>query len=85
MNNIQISQALKKLRPNSEFTFNDNDLDSLIWLSDDEQPTKEQILEAIEQLEKDKVIEAEAKATTRKSALAKLAELGLTADEIASL
>lgn len=85
MNNIQISQALKKLRPTSEFTFNDNDLDSLIWLSDDEQPTKEQIIKAIEQLEQDKVIEAQAKATARASALAKLAALGLSADEIAAL
>jgi hypothetical protein len=33
----------------------------------------------------DREAEAEAKATARASALAKLAELGLTADEIASL
>lgn len=51
--------------------------------AENKQFTNDQIF-MTQKLEKEK-IDAQAKATARASALAKLAELGLTADEIASL
>lgn len=80
------SLAIHTLAPGAEWKFNDDDLDTLEWLSPKiPQPTKEQILaQAIieENKEKEK-IENQAKA--KASARAKLAALGLTEEEIAAL
>ena len=85
MNQLEISKALSKLDPNAEFSFSDTDLDSLTWISSIPKPTRQQIEAIHKTIVDQETIEAEAKATTKASALAKLAELGLTADEIASL
>jgi hypothetical protein len=85
MNQIEISKALSKLDSNAEFSFSDTDLDSLIWISKNPKPTKQQIEAMHKTIIDEQNLEAEAKTTARASALAKLAELGLTADEIASL
>jgi hypothetical protein len=85
MNPLLITKAIQKLSPNSEFSFSDTDLDSLVWHSDTIKPTKAKILETVELVKAEELAEAEAKATARASALAKLAALGLSADEIAAL
>jgi hypothetical protein len=81
-----ITLAIRKIAPNSEFSFSGIDIDSLKWDSTDiNQPTKAAILAAVEIVKSEIAAEAEAKATARASAFAKLAALGLSADEIASL
>jgi hypothetical protein len=85
MNQLEISKALSKLDPNAEFSFSDTDLDSLTWISSIPKPTRQQIEGIHKTILDEQNIEIEAKVTARVSALAKLAALGLTADEIASL
>ena len=80
-----ITKAIHALAPNSEWSFNDDDLTTLNWLSDSTQPTAANILKEAEKQKQLEATEAQAKATARASALAKLAALGLTADEIAAL
>jgi hypothetical protein len=85
MNQLEISKALSKLDPTAEFSFSDTDLESLIWVSTNPKPTKQQIEVMHKTIIDQQNAEAEAKATARASALAKLAALGLSADEIAAL
>ena len=78
--------AIFELAPNAQFTYQNDDLNTLKWL--DESIPKTDIKD-IEAKAKTLIIEAEkakeAKATAKASALAKLAALGLTPDEVASL
>lgn len=80
------AEAILSLSPNAQFRFENDDLETLLWL--DESITKPDIKD-IETKAKTLISEAnqaiEAKATARASALAKLAALGLTPDEVASL
>lgn len=78
--------AIHNLAPGAEWKFNNDDLDSLEWLSPKiSQPTKEQILaQAIMEENKEKE-EIENQAKAKISARAKLASLGLTEEEIAAL
>ena len=78
--------AIFELAPNAQFTYQNDDLNTLKWL--DESIPKPDIKD-IEAKAKTLIIEAEkakeAKATAKASALAKFAALGLTPDEVASL
>lgn len=85
MNQLEISKALSKLDPNAEFSFSDTDLDSLIWISTNSKPTKQQIEATHKTIIDQQNAESETKAAARASALAKLAALGLTESEIAAL
>lgn len=80
-----LTKAIHALAPNSEWLFNDDDITSLNWLSNSTQPTATNILKEAENQKHLEATEAKAKATARASALAKLAALGLTPDEVASL
>jgi hypothetical protein len=90
---MSLLKAIKKLRPNSEVVIYNDDYSTVIWHNlEGEAPTQAEIDVAIEQVKADeaaeavsRIAEAEAKALARTSALAKLAALGLSADEIASL
>jgi hypothetical protein len=70
----------------AEWTLNGDDYDGLEWLSETpKKPTLAKLTELWPQVEAAQQAKADAKAATRASALAKLADLGLTAEEIASL
>jgi DNA-binding NarL/FixJ family response regulator len=77
-----LTRALNALRPNEEFTLNDDDLSTIRWNSGSvTTPTQVEIDAKIAELE---AADA-AKVDARQSALAKLAALGLTVEEIAAL
>jgi hypothetical protein len=78
--------AIKKLKPSAEFSFTENDYSTIKWdILDGTAPTKSEIDAAIEQI---KVEETNAEATAeiaKAAAQAKLAALGLTADDLKAL
>jgi len=72
-------KAIRKLKPNSEFSFQEDDYSTIKWdVLDGTAPTQSQIDEAIEQVRADEIAEAEAKATARQALLTRL---GITAEE----
>jgi hypothetical protein len=72
-------KAIKKLKPTSEFSFNDEDYSTVKWYKlDGKAPTQAQIDDAIEEIKVEEIAEAEAQALA-KSAL--LDKLGITEDE----
>ncbi len=74
-----IVKAIKKLKPNAEFSFTDSDYSTVKWdVLDGNAPTQVEIDNAIKQI-KDDEIATKAKAVADKAAL--LAKLGITADE----
>jgi len=74
-----LAKAINKLKPNSEFSFTDDDYSTIKWdVLDGEAPTQKEIDAAIKQLKADELAEAQAKATQR---LALLTRLGITAEE----
>ena len=78
MNNHLVA-AIRKLKPNSEFSFSNNDYSTIKWdVLEGDAPTQSEIDAAIEQVKADEITEAAAKATA-KAAL--LAQLGITAEQ----
>jgi len=78
-----LSQAIRKLRPNSEFTFTEEDYSTIEWhVLEGSAPTQAEIDAAIKKIKADEIVEATEKAAA-KSAL--LERLGITADEAALL
>ena len=72
--------------PNAEWILNGEDYEGLEWLSETpKKPTLAKLTQLWPTVESELQAQAEAKAATRASALAKLADLGLTAEEIAAL
>ena len=86
MEELDLSMALLKLRPNSTFTFTNADYSTIKWdVLKGDAPTQAEIDVAIEQVKADEIT-AKAQAVTDKAALlAKLAALGLTADDLKAL
>lgn len=78
MNNYLVA-AIRKLKPNSEFSFSNNDYSTIKWdILDGDAPTQKEIDDAIEQVKADEITEATTKAT-QKAAL--LERLGITEAE----
>jgi hypothetical protein len=74
-----ITKAIFKLCPNSEFSLTNNDYSTIKWDKlEGNPPTQADIDAALEQVEADEIAAA-AKAITDKAAL--LTKLGITADE----
>ena len=74
-----LAKAIDKLKPNSEYTFTNNDYLTINWIIlDGDAPTQSEIDEAIEQIKVDELAEAEAKAQAKAELLERL---GITADE----
>jgi hypothetical protein len=74
-----LSAAIRKLKPNSEFSFTSDDYSTINWIVlEGDAPTQAEIDEAIEQVKADEIIQAKAKAA-QKAAL--LDRLGITEDE----
>ena len=77
-----IFKAIQSLRPNAEFTMNDDDVKTIIWHTEGvTTPTKKQIDDEIKRLEAVELTEVQAKAAAKASAIAKLEALGLNLAE----
>jgi hypothetical protein len=78
----KLSQAISALRPDKEFTFTDQDINTIVWhTAGVTTPSQAEIDAKIAEIE---AADA-AKVDARQSALSKLSALGLTPEEIASL
>jgi hypothetical protein len=74
-----LMKAIWKLKPNSEFSYTDDDYSTIKWdVLDGDAPTKSEIDVAIEQVKADEITEAATKAAA-KAAL--LERLGITQQE----
>jgi hypothetical protein len=72
-------KAIKKLKPNSEFSYDNDDYSTIKWdVLDGQAPTQSEIDVVIEQV---KVEEAQAEVTKAQAKADLLARLGITADE----
>jgi len=72
-------KAIKLIKPESEFTFQEEDYSTIKWIVlEGQAPTQAEIDDAIEQVKANEITEAAAKAT-QKAAL--LERLGITEDE----
>ena len=82
----EITKAIWKLRPDSEFSFIDEDYSTIKWDKiEGNPPTQTEIDSAINQI---KIEEAAAEAnahTAKQTAQAKLESLGLTAEDLKAL
>jgi hypothetical protein len=73
--------AIKKLKPEAEFSFTSNDYSTIKWdVLDGEAPTKAELDIAIKEVKAEEIAEAKAKETQRQSVLDRL---GITAEEAA--
>ena len=81
-----IIEAIWKLKPNSQFSFTDDDYSTIKWdVLEGDAPTQAEVDAAIE-LVKQEEAQAEAAAAAAKTAAeAKLAALGLTSDDLKAL
>jgi len=74
-----LTKAIRKLKPNSQFSYIDDDYSTIKWdVLDGDAPTQAEIDAAIEQVKADEIAEAETK-SAQKAAL--LDRLGITEDE----
>jgi len=74
-----LAKAIRKLKPNSEFSFSNDDYSTIKWdVLEGTAPTQSEIDAAIVQIKADEITEAEAKATARAALLTKL---GITQEE----
>jgi len=81
-----ISKAIWKLRPDSEFSFTDDDYSTIQWDKlEGDAPSKSEIDAAIKEIEKEEKAAQIKIETDKTNAQAKLAALGLTADDLKAL
>jgi hypothetical protein len=74
-----LSAAIKKLHPEAEFSFSDNDYSTIKWdVLEGKAPTQKQIDDTIEIIKAEEIAEAQAKEAQRQAILDRI---GLTADE----
>jgi hypothetical protein len=74
-----LAKAIKKLKPNAEWSFSNNDYTTINWIVlEGQAPTQAEIDAAIEQIKADEITEAATKAAQRQALLSRL---GLTEDE----
>jgi hypothetical protein len=74
-----LSQAILKLRPNSEFSYINKDYSTINWIVlEGQAPTQAEVDAAIEQIKADEITQAATKAAQRQALLTRL---GLTEDE----
>jgi hypothetical protein len=78
--------AIKKLKPNAQFSFTDNDYSTIKWdVLEGEAPTQAEIDDAIKQVKAQEKSETSAKQKAKTAAQAKLAALGLTVEDLTAL
>lgn len=73
MEELFLQKAIKKLKPNASFSFNNADYSTVIWYElDGNAPTQNEIDVAIEEVKADEIAEAQTKATQRQALLDRL-------------
>ena len=83
---ITVQQAVMSLRPGAEWTMSGDDVEGIIWHTPNVEPLTQAEVEAeVARLEQAAVDEAARREAARASAVAKLAALGLDADEVAAV
>lgn len=86
MNEMDIVKAIKKLKPNAEFSFEGTDYSTIKWdVLDGDAPTEAELDAAIEQVKADEVQAELDKAAKKAAAEAKLVALGLDLDDLRAL
>jgi hypothetical protein len=85
MNNYLVA-AIRKLKPNSEFSFTNDDYSTIKWdVLEGDAPTQVEIDDAIEQVKADEAQAVIDKATAKAAAESKLTALGLTTQDLRAL
>ena len=83
---IGYPQAVASLRPGVEWTMNGDDVENIIWHTPNVTPlTKAEVDAEVARLEAEAVAVVERKAAAKESAVAKLAALGLSVDEVEAI
>ncbi len=86
MDSNDLYKAIKKLKPTAEFSFSGNDYSTIQWdILEGEAPTKAEIDLAIKEVKADEAQAKLNKAAKKAAAEAKLAALGLDADDLTAL
>jgi len=81
-----LMKAIWKLKPNSEFSYTDDDYSTIKWdVLNGKAPTQKEIDAAIEEVKADEAQAEATKATAKAAAEGKLAALGLTTDDLRAL
>ncbi len=81
-----LSAAIYLLRPTAEFSFTDDDYSTIKWDKlDGDEPTQLEITAAIKVVKANEAKAEADKVAAKQSAQAKLAALGLTEEEVASI
>jgi DNA-binding NarL/FixJ family response regulator len=82
---MNIFETLTRKYPGAQWTLVGSEYEGLEWLDSSPKPTKAQLEAAWANLQETIAQQEQAKVAARESALAKLAALGLTEEEIAAL
>lgn len=82
---IDYTQILVRKYPNDQWTIDGDEYSGLIWLSDSSKPTKATLDNLWPTVQAAMVAEKNAQAAALDSAIAKLAALGLTVDEVKAI
>ena len=78
-----LSRAIQYLRPNSEFSYTEDDYSTIKWYAlEGDAPTQKEINDAIKTVKANEIADAKAKAIKRQEILDRL---GLTADELQTI
>lgn len=86
MNSMELSKAIKYLKPSAEFSFQDADYSTIKWdILEGDAPTLAEVNAAIEQVKADEAQSEIDKAAKKAAAEAKLVALGLDADDLKAL
>ena len=86
MDEIKLTKAIHLLRPNSEFVFTNGDYSTIQWHKlEGKEPTQSEVTAAIKTIETNQAKAEADKVAAKTSAQAKLAALGLTEEEVASI
>lgn len=79
MENIYLFKAIKLLKPNAQFSFQESDYSTIKWdVLEGAAPTQAEIDSAIEQVKENEIAESKAKATAKAQLLA---QLGITEEQ----
>ena len=81
----QIIEALSNLCPDEVWTFSGDDYNDIVWLTDGQKPTLEEVKKEIAAIPNRLKSAEEAKAKAKLAAEGKLAALGLTTDDLRAL
>ena len=86
MDEILLNKAIHSLRPGSEFVFTNGDYATIQWLKlDGDAPTQLEITAAIKTIPTNQAKAEADRIAAKQSAQTKLAALGLTEEEVASI